>query len=138
MPASTDYGRDTFCGESLRTGRYASRLMLVGQNIYHRLTTKQGALQGGPDEEIFGFDISAYVGRSPRGVEAALPAKVRAEVLKDPRVLEVAVTVIKSVVGPATSFATSIAAKTIDGTVTTRMAVSDVSAQLLGIDTEDT
>ena len=57
----TDFGTDTYCLDSLMTGRMASDATLIGQRLYHALITPRGALLGGPDEESFGEDLEEMI-----------------------------------------------------------------------------
>jgi hypothetical protein len=137
--ASLGFGRDTNCTDSLKTGRTVTGLVLLGQACYRRLITPRGTLRGGEDESVYGLDLSGYVGRSPRNVEAALPAQIRAELLKDERVTDAATTITKTVSGPATTFTIRILVTASTGeTFALVLAVDDVTTELLGIDTEAT
>jgi hypothetical protein len=104
------YGVESWCLGSLVTGRFVRGVQVVAQAIYRRLTTPRGTLRGGEEEENYGIDLSDYVGSSatPQRL-AAIPGIVRAEVLKDDRVLDVKV---------SCTFATSA-----DGLVTVTLAL---------------
>jgi len=87
---TTDFGRDTYCADSLRTGRYASGAVLVGQRCYHRLITPRGMLRGGEEERNFGLDLAGKIGHGvTKNEEAALPGQIQNELRKDAEVLEV-------------------------------------------------
>ncbi len=94
---SVGYGVDTWCLDSIVTGRLASGVQLVVQALYGRLTTPQGTLQGYDDEHnaeesIYGFDVSGYVGATgPDTAAAALPGLVENQLSLDDRVQNVAV-----------------------------------------------
>ena len=75
----TDFGRDTLCIDSLRTGRYAKGLRLVAQRQYHALTTPRGSLPGDERHRNWGDDLTALAGR-PGG--PALDAAIRAKVAR--------------------------------------------------------
>lgn len=81
------YGTDTYCWDRLRTGRLVSGVELVAQALYRRLTTPRGTLRDGDAGQIYGLDMQDFVGRvGTADAIAALPALVRAEILKDDRV----------------------------------------------------
>lgn len=95
---STGYGVESWCTDSLVTGRLVSGWLVVGQALYRRLITPRGMLQGGDEEAAYGFDVAQYVGAV--GVAAAvraLPGLVEGELSKDDRVASVTVTVTSSV-----------------------------------------
>jgi hypothetical protein len=103
MAALLGYGREVWCFGGLRTGRYATGAMLVAQAVYRRLTTPRGTLQGGDDEGAYGLDLSAYVGDlGPAAAARMLPGLVRAEVLKDDRIVDALVTVTDADNGDST------------------------------------
>jgi len=90
-----DYGRDTLCIDSLQTGRYATGTLLIGQRLYHRVTTQPGTLRGSKTLRDFGLDLPAYIGTvtNNRSLEASVGPRVEQEMRKDPEVLSVVVTV---------------------------------------------
>lgn len=88
------YGVDTWCADSLVTGRLDSGRGLVARALYRRFITPRGTLAGGTDEQVYGFDLSSYVGST--GIDLVLrtlPAIMRAEALKDDRIADVVATV---------------------------------------------
>ncbi len=90
MSSLAGYGSDTWCTDSLVTGRLVSGRTLVAQALYRRLITPRGMLA---DDDTYGLDLAGYVGAVGTTVAlAALPSLVRAELLKDDRVSDVAVT----------------------------------------------
>jgi hypothetical protein len=133
--APTDFGRDTSCMASLRTGKLVTGLQLVAEAAYRRLTTPAGTLRGGADEENYGLDLSGGIGDSePRQFAAALPARIRAELLKDERIIEVTVVTSVEVNGPATSVLVDVRCETRVGPFRLKLAISDVTVSLLGIE----
>ena len=93
----TDYGRTTWCLDSLRTGRYVTGHMAVGQNCYHRLITPRGALQGGPDEGNYGLDLEGMCGAAVTpDLQNAMPARIENELRKDERIESVRVSMSSS------------------------------------------
>lgn len=136
---TTNFGRDTSCTTSMRTGRFASGVRLVGEAAFRRLTTPRGTLLGGPDEQNYGFDISSKVGTTTtRGAVAALPGQIRAELLKDERItdVEVSVTATKGAAG-ADELAVVITASTHEGPFTLKLSVSELTVDLVGLTVED-
>jgi hypothetical protein len=95
---ATGYGRDLMCtARGLVTGRVEGGRALLVHAIERRLSTPRGSLTGGDEESVYGFDLAAYVGAvGPEIAQAALPALVRNEILKDDRIASVAVTVSRS------------------------------------------
>jgi hypothetical protein len=90
---STGYGRDTWCLDSLQPGRIVSGRTLVAQALYRRWTTPRGTLRGKGEESVYGIDVVGIFGSMALpAVLAALPGRMRAEALKDDRVLDVRVT----------------------------------------------
>ncbi len=91
--AEQGYGTDVYCWDRLRTGRLVRGPELVAQAIYRRLTTPRGTLRDGDDGQVYGLDVSDFVGRvGAKDAVAMIPAVIRAEVIKDDRVENVAVT----------------------------------------------
>ena len=81
----------------MRTGRYASGALLVGQTCYHRLITPRGTLQGGPDEGNFGLDLEGMCGAAVTAdLQNAMPARIENELRKDERVESVRVSMSSS------------------------------------------
>lgn len=137
---ATNYGKDVFCTDSRRVGRLVTGPLLVGQALYRRLTTPPGTLLpvfGDADDAAYGLDISAEVGKDPKNAEASLPGKIRAEGLKDERISAIKVGIVKTVSGPATSFAITVEAELIEGE-TFRLVMSATAARtaLVGITAE--
>jgi hypothetical protein len=88
---TTGYGVEMYCLDRVRTGKYVSGRKALAQAIYRRLTTPRGTLRGGAEEEAYGIDLPGLVGDSlPTG---ALSGIIRAELLKDDRILDVDVDV---------------------------------------------
>lgn len=87
------YGVETWCLTSLSPGRLVSGRLALIQALYRRVTTPRGTLLGGPEEASYGLDLAGWVGAvGDRIAVAAIPAMVRAEWLKDDRILDVQVT----------------------------------------------
>ncbi len=131
----TDFGRDIWCDSSLRTGRMASGVTLVAQNALHRLTTPRGMLRGGEDEENYGIDIEAEIGKVASDSEVErLKGLIRAELLKDARIESVEVSVTRTVVGPATEYTIAIAGYTAEGSFDLVLSSDGVTLALLKLD----
>lgn len=58
----TDFGRDVYCDDSIRTGRYASGAVLVGQRYFHRLIAIAGQIPGNEDDRNFGEALNDLIG----------------------------------------------------------------------------
>lgn len=132
------YGTDTYCYDSLRTGRLVSGAELVAQAIFRRLTTARGTLRDGDEGETYGIDIQDFVGQVGNADAAdAIPDAIAAEVLKDDRVDSVVVEATRQVL-PAglVTFVINIDTTLRDDTdsFTLTLKVSDVSVDLLGIE----
>ncbi len=134
---SAGFGVEMYCLDRVRTGKYVSGRAALAQACYRRLTTPRGTLRGGDEEQAYGIDLPGFVGRTATSIAtAALPGVVRAELLKDDRILDVAVEVatdaptnglvtytiviVVSAVDEAEDFALTIA-------------VTSTSAELLGV-----
>jgi len=134
---ATEFGRDVSCTDSLRTGRFATGVRLVGESYYRRLTTPRGTLRGGEAEANFGLDLTEYIGRTnSKADRAALPGLIANELGKDERTLSVAVDIVETISAGLVTWAITIEAETTAGPFTLQIGVSEVSASLLGI-TED-
>lgn len=132
--ADVDFGRDTSCTDSLKTGRFATGLRLVAEACYRRLTTPRGMLRGGEDEANYGIDLSALCGSTnPRSDASALPGRIRNELVKDERVDEVDVEVLVVTSGAEVSFNIKVTVTTGAGPFTLNVLASSVSVALLGI-----
>jgi len=128
----TDYGRDVWCEATVLTGRYATGLQLIAQNVIHRLSTPRGMLRGGEDEANYGVDLPGMIGSivTP-GQAAALPGQIQSELLKDSRIESVESTVTESTTGPATTWTVTVRVTTALGTFA--LAVDDVTVALVGL-----
>jgi hypothetical protein len=117
------YGTDTWCGDSLVTGRMSRGVMTVALSQYRCLITPKGTLRGIADDEeefAWGFDVSALVGTmSSQSAVGALPGMIAAELAKDDRVYNVIATV--------TAAANSSGHVEYDISVTSTLVESDVS-----------
>ncbi len=132
---ATDFGKDTSCTTSLRPGRYATGPRLVAEACFRRLTTPRGMLRGGDDEANYGLDLTELIGSASTQLDAAaLGARIKAELLKDERVLSVTVDVVALTEGPATSFDITVNGQTDAGPFDLNVGIDDVSVSLLGIE----
>lgn len=132
---TTNFGMDTWCQDSMRTGRYARGPLLVAQNVYHRLITPRGMLVGGEDEANYGVDLLGLIGQ-PDTSAAALEAIIAAEIRKDERVASVLVKVTMSRSGASTTATIDVFARTAEGPFTLQIGVEDVTIELLKITAE--
>jgi hypothetical protein len=95
---SSGYGEDIWCGDELVTSRRSRGVNTVLLAWYRRLRTPRGTLRGGDEESAYGLDLSSYVGAVgyPAAI-LAMPTLVRAELSKDDRAVDIAVTATSSV-----------------------------------------
>lgn len=134
MTATIDFGRDTSCLGELRPGRLSSGALLVAEAAYRRLTTPRGTLRGGEDEANYGIDLLDLIGStSSESDAAALPDRIRGELSKDERIdaSSIVVQVTRVVEGPRVTFIIDISASTDAGPFTLKLAVNDVTVELL-------
>lgn len=132
--STTYYGYDVSCTRSIRSGRFVSGVELVAEAYYRRLTTTRGTLIGGEEEQNYGLNLMSLVGKAATpSFAASLPGKIENELMKDPRTESVSATVVSATSGPAVTYTIRIAAKTALGPFTLVLAVSAVSAEILGI-----
>jgi hypothetical protein len=131
---ATDFGRDLWCDDSLRTGRFVTGIKLLGQAIFRRLTTPRGSLRGGEAEANYGLDLVGLLGSGDvRNLVASLPDRIRLELVKDERIADVTAIVDATYDGPKATLAISIAVESSVGPFTLKLSVNDVTAELLGI-----
>ena len=131
---TTYFGYDISCTRGMKSGRFVSGVDLVAQAYYRRLTTPRGTLIGGEEEQNYGLNLMSLVGKAATpSFAASLPGKIENELLKDPRTESVSATVVSATSGPAVTYTIRIAAKTALGPFTLVLAVSAVSAEILGI-----
>lgn len=134
---ATGYGVEMYCLDRVRTGKYVRGRAALAQAIYRRLTTPRGTLRGGDEEQAYGLDLPGFVGRVAVPVAAAsLPGVVRAELLKDDRILDVDVEVAvdapeNGLVTYTLTIAVTPADETEDFSLT--LAASETSVDLLGV-----
>ena len=89
------YGVDTWCGDSLVTGRFSRGVQNVVLALYRRLITPRGTLRpldedSNEDELNYGFDLAQYCGAvGPELAVLVAPGQIAAELQKDDRVLTV-------------------------------------------------
>ena len=133
---TTDYGQDVYCLDSIATGRYARQIRMVAQRCYHRLVTVRGTLRGGEHERNFGLDLTGMVGASvDPALSAAMPQRIKNELMKDPTVRTVSAVVAESTVAGLTSWIVTIKVTADAGPFALVLSVDEVSAALLEINT---
>jgi hypothetical protein len=89
-----NYGRDLSCTDSIKTGRFASGLRLVGEALYRRLITRKGYCPGAPD---YGLRVADYLGTDTTpGDIIKLQGLIKQELRKDERIDSVDVTVTET------------------------------------------
>jgi hypothetical protein len=89
---------DTLVIDSPKTGRFARGLRVVGQRLYHRLTTPPGSLYDSKAARSFGYDVPAQLGAvgDDRSLRAAVEVRARVELEKDPAVQTASVAIESS------------------------------------------
>jgi hypothetical protein len=129
----TDYGRTISCTDALRCGRYVTGVRVVAEAAYRRLTTRPGELYGSPD---YGMCVSDWLGASTSTSDAArLPGLIRQQLLLDPRLRSVDVSVSESGAGADVTWTVTVIGYTDDGPFTLVASVSDVTTSMLEITT---
>jgi len=133
---STGYGQDTWCLAALQPGRMVSGRTLVAQALYRRWTTPRGTLRGGDEESVYGVDVVGVVGSlALPAALASLPGMMRAEALKDDRVLDVRATVSTETDTGGMVRVTAAAQVTLvddSESFTLTLAISETTVELLG------
>lgn len=132
---TTDFGRDTYCVDSLQTGRYVSGAALVAQRLYHALRTPRGALRGSPEHEQWGEDIEELVG-APGGqdTQRKIRAKVARAASKDEQILKVSTDIVETIEpNGAGSYVVSVSADTADGPFNLVLGINSVTVELIGM-----
>ncbi len=134
---TTDFGRDVSCTDTMRTGRLVSGPRLVAEACYRRLITPRGTLLGGEDEANYGLDLGGLLGSSTSAAEvAALPGRIRNELLKDERVESVEALVTATTTAGSTSYVIDVTGTTAEGPFELKLAVADVTLAVLKIGPE--
>lgn len=91
-------------------------------------------LLGGEDEENFGLDLTELIGSASTTADAAaLPGRIRSELLKDERIESVDVNIVSTVRAGVVSYIITIEAFTSLGPFTLTLAASDVTVSLVGL-----
>jgi hypothetical protein len=136
------YGQDTWCGSSLQTGRIAKGLQALALACFRRLITPRGTLRGisDDDEEAdYGEDLAGWIGRvDSRDVRGALGPTIRAELMKDDRVRDVACSILRTAEADGqTTYTIDVRVVPVDEDTdfTLTIAVSAVTVELLGVKT---
>ncbi len=135
----TDFGRDSLCVDSLRTGRYATGVRLVAQRLYHALTTPRGTIQGDERHANWGDDLTDCIGL-PGGVaaESSIRAKVARAASQDETIQGVSTTIVSSQAGDGSwSHAVTVDATTAEGPFTLVIpSIDDLTIAMLGFPEE--
>ena len=134
------YGVDTYCASSLQTGRLVRGRLLLGQACFRRLITPQGTLPGlsdDDDEASYGLDLAGFCGQvDDRDLRSAIGPAIRAELMKDDRVRDVAASVLRSVtIDGLSTYYLAVRVLPVDENTELELtiSVSAVSAELLGV-----
>lgn len=130
----TDFGVDTYCLDSLRTGRLVSGVRLLGQRCYHRLITPRGALRGGEDDANFGYDISGECGATTTTTQrSVVESRVVQELLKDPEVESATCSIAETRTGADVAWVVTVNVQSAQGPFELVLAVSAVTVQMVGL-----
>jgi hypothetical protein len=114
-------------------GRYINGIPLVGEALYRRYITPEGTLQGGPEEEDYGFDLAGLVGK-PSTVIPSLAARIEAEALKDERIRAASATVTPTTTpNGATALLILLDVDSSEGPFQLQMLASAFEVELVGI-----
>ena len=125
---------DTYCVDSIKTGRLASGTTLTAQRFYHSLITPRGSLRGGEDEESFGEGLAGILGMNATEAERQIKAKVTRAASKDEEILSASTTIVKTVeTNGSASFIVTISAQSSTGPFELVLAVSDVTVAMIGL-----
>lgn len=85
------------------------------------------------------MDLTEMVGAmASSSLTAALPGRIQNELLKDERIESVDVSIVPVIEGPVTTLTITVECTTAEGPFTLQVAASDVSVELLSLDTGDT
>jgi hypothetical protein len=131
------FGRDTYCYDSIRTGRVATGVELLGQALFRRLITPRGTLRDGDEGLVYGLDVLGFVGMVGTAAAVdAIPDAIRAECLKDDRVdrVDASASITRTTDGLATILVDlDVFPADADESFTLSVSVSEISVTLLGI-----
>lgn len=130
-----DFGRDTWCFDTLQTGRLMSDRDLVASDLYRRIITPPGGLAflGTEDDRAWGFGVQRYLG------SLATAATIGSELEQQLRLSVYVQTVAARVTEqrlPDNSRALEllVGATTTAGPIRFKVGVDQVSARFLGLE----
>lgn len=128
--STTNFGRDTLCVDSRKTGRYASGKRLLAQRLVHRLTTRKGQLRGGVAERNFGLYLPGLVGATiDTALSGTIGPRIKNELLRDEQVYAVDVTVTPSVSAGVVTWTIEIAVESAVGPFALVLTVDQVTVK---------
>lgn len=108
----------------------------MAEAAYRRLTTPRGMLRGGEAEGEYGLDLTELIGSvDKKNAAATLPGQISSELSKDERIDGLEVTVTETMDGPGIVLQIRVEAETADGEFTLTLLASDVTVELIGIET---
>jgi hypothetical protein len=135
--APGDFGRDTLCFDTLKTGRYMSGKLLVASGIYRWLLTPPGILSGSDADRNWGFGIQKYLGRvTTESERAQIGGDIETGLLEDDRRLDSVSAIVTQQIDGAgdVELTIAIAATSAAGPLQFKVAVDQVSARFLGLE----
>lgn len=113
---TTTLGLDMSSLDDLEETREVTGVELVAQDAVWRLKTPRAAGILAADAPDYGLDLLEAIGSVATVADAAsLPGRIRAELTKDPRILEVDSSVTQTVAGPAVEWDIQIRCQTNEG-----------------------
>ena len=119
---------------SMKTGRFASGLLLVAQNLFNRYRTPRGTLRGKEEEQSYGLDLLELIGDCGDEQKiASLPQRMQQEGKKDERITKIDVKVTPVNEGPSVSLDIIVSAETDTGPFELTIKASPSLIQLLKI-----
>lgn len=125
MALTSVFGRDTSCTDRLRPGRVVSGKRLVAEAVYRRLTTTRGTLLYDPN---YGLALVDLLGAEiTPNQEAALPSRIKNELMKDGRIEDVRVSLSKS----GAAYTVEIEVECAAGPFDLVLSVSDLTTEIL-------
>lgn len=125
----TDFGRDTLCMPSRRTGRMVSGKRLLAQRIVNRLRTRKGELRS---DKNFGFYLPGLIGATVDDtMRGTLPIRIKNEVEKDEQVYSSEVSVTESVLAGRVTWTITIDVQSAEGPFRLVLTVDEVTVSAL-------
>ena len=113
---TSNFGYDLSSSDDVDETRTVTGVELVAEDALWRLQTphEMGILVA--DAPDYGFDLLEAIGSAEvDGTFETIPDRIRSELMKDERILEVKATLVRTVVGPAAEYDIRIECETAEG-----------------------